>query len=436
MISKATEQELRKYLSTPTKMLAERILSGFFDLFLAGAIILLLHEGRPMPPILILLFFFCAIEAFREIILVRVHRYLRRAEGTGELEDVLADFATATPAMGDRVRLGDRWIFGSASGAPVRMADITKLYEDRNNKLLIFDGVLLCAEVSGDNRTYSLCIMPPKSRFEDDRAAVFRYVAHHAPHAAIFSNKAGQLPEVGDGAEYALSVLAGAESEEELLASGHWGSCVWAVDVAGALVVSSGEGAPCDGSGPWAQVADRITSVTLRSDVVLPTCCAGLFAGCTNLREANTRYWVVSGVTDLSYLFAGCSSLVSLDVRRWKTSQVTNLCCAFDGCTSLQWLNVSEWDTSQVRDMRGLFWGCCSLRLPDLSGWDTRQVRDMSYAFLGCVSLPANAIAALSIPDGATITGIFDGCAHTDTETSPADDAGQDGLMQTFRTHA
>ena len=431
MSSKATEQELRKYLSTPTKVFWEQVVNGFIYLSLAELLIFLLYEDSPMA--LIPVFALCVFEGFHIFVLVRVYRYLRRAEGTDELEDVLADFATATPAMGDRVRLGDRWIFGSASGAPVRMANITKLYENRNSTLL--DQTLLCAEVSGDSRTYTLCIMPPKSRFEDDCAAVVRYVAHHAPHAAIISKKAGRLPEVGDGAEYALSVLAGAESEEELLASGHWGNCVWAVDAAGALVVSSGEGAPCDGSGPWAQVADRITSVTLRSDVVLPTCCAGLFAGCTNLLEANTRYWDVSRVTDLSYLFAGCSSLTLLDVERWNTSQVRHLCCSFDGCASLLWLDVSKWDTSHVRDMAGVFWGCRSLDLLDLSHWDTRQVQDMRYAFLGCTSLPSWVTADLTIPDGALTTGIFEGCAHANAESDSAGGAGQDNFMQAYRMH-
>lgn len=431
MGSKTTEQALRKYLSTPTKVWEERLAMLFIDIFTVAFLLACLRFGLryALIPIVVL----CVFEYFHAIVLVKVHLYLRRAEGTGELEDVLADFATATPAMGDRVRLGDRWLFGSASGAPVRMTDITKLYERKDNTML--EQTLLCADVAGEEHAYNLCVMPPRSRYQDDRAAVVRYVAQHAPSANMVFGHTDQPFKVGPGVDPKLAILAGMESEGETLASGHWGSCLWALDAAGTLVVFPGEGVPCDGTTPWAQMAEHITAVVLRTGVVLPTCCAGLFAGCSNLQSVNTRYWDVSHVTDLSYLFAGCGKLTTLDVSRWDTSQVTSLCCAFDGCTSLRWLDVSRWDTSRVRNMAGVFWGCRSLASLDLSQWDMRQMEDMRYALLGCASLPRTDVASVHIPDGAVATGVFDGCASADTEASSTEDAERDKFMQAFRTH-
>ena len=113
--------------------------------------------------------------------------------------------------------------------------------------------------------------------------------------------------------------------------------------------------------------------------------CAGMFSGCSNLKQVNFNdCFDTSRTTDMGSMFASCLSLEKIDLSGLDTSKVTNMNSMFAQCASLTTFRAGSFDTSNVTNLGSMFKGCTFLSKLDLSGFETSKVVDMSYMFYGC----------------------------------------------------
>ena len=59
---------------------------------------------------------------------------------------------------------------------------------------------------------------------------------------------------------------------------------------------------------------------------------AGMFYGCSSLKELNLCSFNTNNVNEMRYMFYECSSLKELNLYNFNTNNVTDMYGMFDGC--------------------------------------------------------------------------------------------------------
>lgn len=117
-----------------------------------------------------------------------------------------------------------------------------------------------------------------------------------------------------------------------------------------------------------------------------------------------------SNVGNMSYMFRENPSLTTLSLDNWNTSNVTNMYCMFSNCTALVSLGLSYWNTSSLMDMSRMFYNCRSLKALDLASFDTSKVTDLTYTFYLCSGLTSLDVSNFDTSGVRYMTGTFYGC--------------------------
>ena len=217
-----------------------------------------------------------------------------------------------------------------------------------------------------------------------------------------------------------LCLGAAAHAEPAVIDSGTCGdSLTWKLYDTGELVID-GTGAMNygDGTAPWYESCEKISSVTIRDGVTSIGDAA--FYECSSL----TSVTIPDGVTSIGELaFCGCSSLTSVTIPDSVTSIGND---AFTACSGLTSVTIPDGVTSIGGSA---FYGCSSLTsvtipdsvtsignaaFADCSGLTSVTIPDSvtsigSSAFYGCSGL-----TSVTIPDSVTSigNGAFNGCSN------------------------
>ena len=198
----------------------------------------------------------------------------------------------------------------------------------------------------------------------------------------------------------------------DVTASGMWGSCPWALDDEGTLVISTGSGAYLyeDDRAPWHAYREHIKHVSFEGRVVAPVVACGMFRDLANVESIDLRGLDVSRTEVLNYFFYGCGSLLSVDLSPLDTGKVINTNNMFSGCRSLTEIDLSQLDTSSLRQMDEMFQNCISLQQIDLRGLDTSNATKMGYMFYGCSSLRYVDLSPLDMSKNTSLAEMFAYC--------------------------
>lgn len=148
--------------------------------------------------------------------------------------------------------------------------------------------------------------------------------------------------------------------ENTNIAEGTWGTAAWVIDKVGALTVGAGTGASANGTSPWAEYADEITSVTFEGTTA-PSSCQGLLAGLSKAVSIDLSKLDTSATTNMSSMLANCSALATLNLSGVDSSRVTNMAGMFSGCSALASLDLSDFSTARATSMTGMFDDCNAL---------------------------------------------------------------------------
>ena len=202
------------------------------------------------------------------------------------------------------------------------------------------------------------------------------------------------------------------------IASGTSGTCEWAINTAGKLVIQPLSDNSCRlenvqslYSAPWYNNRNDIKSVEVKPGVKTNAYASYLFNGLKNATSIDVTNLDTSNAIGLSGMFYNCSSLTSLDVSNFNTGNVTDMISMFYGCSSLTSLDVSKFNTSKVRYMHAMFSGCSSLTSLDVSNFNTGNVRDMSGMFYNCNNLTSLDVSKFNTSNVTTMAGMFRGCS-------------------------
>lgn len=128
---------------------------------------------------------------------------------------------------------------------------------------------------------------------------------------------------------------------------------------------------------PWNSEKTSIVRVEFGTTVAPTGNFRGVFQGCSNLKEIDTKNLDISAVTTLKRAFADCTLLEVIDVSGFDTSQVTDMEGLFDNCKALKSLDVSGWNVSKVQSMLQMFSDCGALTELDLSNWQATSVTNL-----------------------------------------------------------
>lgn len=154
------------------------------------------------------------------------------------------------------------------------------------------------------------------------------------------------------------------------MADGVSGTCFWALDGAGKLVISPNDhisgvlaNLPSSSSAsPWSDYSGSVRNVEIRSRVKSASSLNFLFFRCSNMTSiAGLENLDTSSATNMSTMFNGCSSLLSLDVSGFETANTQNMSNMFNGCSRLTSLDLSSWNTANATNMNNMFSGCANL---------------------------------------------------------------------------
>ena len=140
---------------------------------------------------------------------------------------------------------------------------------------------------------------------------------------------------------------------------------------------------------------------------------AGMFLGCSSLKEIDLSFCNTSQVTNMSSMFYGCSSLEKIYLSSIITEQVTDMNSMFYGCKSLKELNLSSFNTNQVTNMSYMLSNCSSLKELDLSSFNTINVTNMNDMFSGCTSLKQISLSSsFNTIQVTNMSGMFSNCSN------------------------
>ncbi|MDD6650572.1 MAG: BspA family leucine-rich repeat surface protein [Eggerthellales bacterium] len=224
------------------------------------------------------------------------------------------------------------------------------------------------------------------------------------------------------GGESSASLLAdagdvGDGTETEILYSGKSGTCTWAIDANGKLIVQPTDGIsgklaswiPANGA-PWFKYASKITSAVFAPGVSTGTC-AYMFSLHSNLTSIDLSGLDTSSVTNMEGMFSECRNLVNLNFADLDTSSVVNMSDMFLNCRALSSINLEGLNTSSVTSMAGMFTQCYSLERIDLSPLDTSSVQDMSSMFCNCEGLVDINLGGMDTSSTTNMESMFNGCS-------------------------
>lgn len=165
-------------------------------------------------------------------------------------------------------------------------------------------------------------------------------------------------------------------------ASGKWGTCPWTIDSNGALTIGAGTGTDTDGTSPWAEYADVITSVTATDAVVCPEDMSDLFAGFKYAESFTLTGFDTSKTTNMADMFdvlKGCFDLTDDDHARNRSTYDSR----DDVSSSIVDASEESIINSNRKGMYRYEVNRAYIRKLDLSSFDTSNVTDMSWMFAG-----------------------------------------------------
>lgn len=276
----------------------------------------------------------------------------------------------------ERVRLGNRFSFTGSGSSVLTTLPMTTVNGHSDWFSSTAQAWMSAASIaSGQNKVYAL------------------YAKTEVPYEADPNPNTSETPGV-------------------VTASGTWGSCQWAIDDTGTLVISSGSGARLndEDATPWADYASSIKHARFEGRVVAPVVICGLFRNLENLETVDLSGLDTSGTQVMSWFFSGCRSLKSVDLSPLDTRAVINLNNFFSGCRSLKKIDLSPLKTSNLRQMDEMFQECSSLESIDFTGFDSSQATKMGYMFYGCTSLKYVDLSPLDMSNNTSLAEMFANC--------------------------
>ena len=146
-----------------------------------------------VPPLVII--FSCAIPVAAGIWIVwrgtssykKFTECMQEADFSGELQALLVDFSRSHSMMGDRVRLGEKYIFSRKGGYPVNYGQIVRIYQTIQRTNFIETQRYLSAAVD-DNGACSvrvLCVLKRWGRSDEDVKKIMAFIRYKNPNVQL-----------------------------------------------------------------------------------------------------------------------------------------------------------------------------------------------------------------------------------------------------------
>ena len=165
-----------------------------------------------------------------------------------------------------------------------------------------------------------------------------------------------------------------------------------------------------NGTLPWADRREFVTSITIGAQVKAPASIAGWFSGCCRLRSVDLSGLDLHATTDASEAFAGCWSLEGIDLAPFESAKLTDMNGMFRDCIMLKSINLSSFSSAAPTDMSRMFLGCHALKTVSFGGIDTSRVTTLESLFGMCDSLCSVSFAGLDLSSATTMSYLFDSC--------------------------
>lgn len=166
-----TKDVLIKYLSPASSLSmfgVAIVLFGFFLLFSLG-----------LPAIIVILggFLFTSNDSTTK---KGLDQQITRLQASGELSAVLEDFSASKQMVQDKIRIGNKYLFGKGQGQVVRYRDIQQLYQyvfKQNGA----EGSRQLRYIGTDGKMHTLCELLPGDKSKDDVVQIMTIVKSKNP---------------------------------------------------------------------------------------------------------------------------------------------------------------------------------------------------------------------------------------------------------------
>ena len=177
-----TEKELKKYISQ--SWTAYIGLAFFGLLFLIGLVSSARGNSSALPALLIF-GIFAALASISPIRSIRgISEFLEGARSRNELDAVLLDFETAQSLCGDKIRMGEKYIYGKKTGGIYDYNQIRKVYQYIHKTNFAEDRRELRAETI-DGKTKTLCRLALKGKDDENMKQIVMRIFAKNPTVKI-----------------------------------------------------------------------------------------------------------------------------------------------------------------------------------------------------------------------------------------------------------
>ena len=220
-----------------------------------------------------------------------------------------------------------------------------------------------------------------------------------APASAHAETPAGSPLAVGAPAD----VLLGTQTDDEPIAQGEIGTCVWKIDSAGKLTIAPADGnagsfdfvdpedsqtaAANKGKIPWKPYRNQILSVEVAEGVAITGNTGAMFDSCINLTSVDVSCLDTSQLTSFGSMFRDCDKLVSVDISMLDASSITDVTSMFCYCYKLESVKLPDFSKAKIVSLATMFQSCQNLTTVDLSTINTSSVKIPGNMFHLCRSL-------------------------------------------------
>ena len=109
---------------------------------------------------------------------------IKEAELSGELETILSDFSRSRPMVIDKIRLGEKYIYGKKKGSPVSYSEIVKVYQSIHGTRSLgktFENERRLNAVLSDGSTRKLCNLMLWGDSDEDVGKIMAYIQQKNP---------------------------------------------------------------------------------------------------------------------------------------------------------------------------------------------------------------------------------------------------------------
>lgn len=111
-------------------------------------------------------------------------KYLKEMAQSGEMERVLSDFSGAVPMVKDKIRLGDRYIYGKTKGQPVAYRDICRVYQHIEKRNFVENRRTL-VYVDPQGKRQDLCDLLLHGKSDEDMKKIMIHIKLRNPNTQL-----------------------------------------------------------------------------------------------------------------------------------------------------------------------------------------------------------------------------------------------------------